>query len=223
MQNFKTMATDNALAIGQRVTQTFNKFTAPVKQCHALLVTVSMASLLSGCFINAYPAQHSLCQADALSNWKYNRVQSQLDQKEGRYFFSVRDESWNSKAITSGLLSGVYWIKLDGSPIPRDRGLPVMAYDPAKAYIEVQGKRIPAIPRIWTGAEMPETEVTLPVNFTHKTYFLAFPVTLDKFDTFRVGFGSAWLNGVEIPLPAYESCNTSVHFDWDFSTHHWIA
>ena len=95
---------------------------------------------------------------------------------------------------------------------------PEMVFDPREAVIEIDGRRIAALPHLWeadivNGHYRPAKEVPTPANLNllGRAVPTSFFITFSMPDpgarsTYRFHPGSIDLDGVSTPLPAFSSC-----------------
>jgi len=122
-------------------------------------------------------------------------------------------------------LQGVYWVGVHGITLGAGAGeyAPPMIYDSGDAELEVSGRKIKAIRRLWrsdTGVDG-LSEVSVPANLNVRgkivspSFYIAFPVKIDDPMTeFVFRSGTILLDGVRYPLPVYKSCYDHGGFRW---------
>jgi len=124
-------------------------------------------------------------------------------------------------------LQNIYTIAIEGTTSGLGAGerAPPVIYDPNEAELEVKGKKIKALRRLWrsddSGDTSPPPEVSIPANLNvlgkvlSSTFYIAFPIKIDDPKTqFVFRPGTILLDGTRYPLPVYKSCYESGGFRW---------
>jgi hypothetical protein len=186
---------------------------------------------LSGCLVSPTIQfeKVALCKAEPGSAWKGEGTTVVLERDGVRYMVQVvedrqPDENFYWVQLNVNSTSGS-WV--DGKYVPSESRLP-MIYDPKDAWIEVNGKRTAALPKLWTGTGGPapstrgrELPVPADVNPTgakvYNDVFIGFPIRAPwSRETYRFSPGSITIGGVKTPLPTFDSCFSPIRTGWDY-------
>jgi hypothetical protein len=186
---------------------------------------------LSGCLVTPTVQFEKvyLCKAEPGSVWKGEGTNVVLDRDGVRYRFQVvegqqPDENFYWVQLN---VDSEYGTKVDGKYVPSKNRLP-MIYDPTDAWIEVNGKRTAAVPKLWAGSGGPSAsrrglELPVPANVnppSDKVYndvFIGFPIRAPwSREKYRFNPGSIMIDGVKTPLPVFESCFSPIRTGWDY-------
>jgi hypothetical protein len=186
---------------------------------------------LSGCLVSPTIQfeKVALCKAEPGSAWTGDGTYVSLERDGVRYRFQVVEGQPPEEDF--------YWIKLDvtseagtwvdGKYVPSKNRLP-MIYDPRDAWIEVNGKRTAALPKMWTarggpipssrGRELPVPADVNPSGATlYNAVLIGFPIRAPwSREKYRFSPGSITIGGVKTPLPIFDSCFSPIRTGWDY-------
>lgn len=187
-----------------------------IRHAAALMSAFSLA----GCFATySYrTAETTLCHSEAGSDWHGRDTSIGLKRDAVAYTFSVDDLGPKNANIHAG--EEKFWINIYAATFGKAAGYraPEMVFDPRKAIIEIDGRRIAALPQLWeadivNGHYRPVKEVPIPANLNllgravPASFFIAFNMPDPRTrSTYRFHPGSIVLDGVRTPLPAFSSC-----------------
>jgi len=186
------------------------------------------AFLLTGC-LSTYSyrtAETTLCQAEAGSDWHGRGTALGFERNGVKYHFRMDD--LGSKNSDRYGAEGKFWVLVDGYTSGSAAGAyaPAMVFDPRDAVIEIDGRRIAALPELWEAAIIrgyyrPLRQVAIPANLNllgrpvPTSFFMAFSMPdPGTHSTYRIHPGSIALDGVKTPLPAFSSCYKSGEGRW---------
>lgn len=175
-------------------------------------------SLLAGC-MGTYahaPENVRLCRAEASGGWTSSGT---LDLDGSEYTLKVSDGG--PAKLVRGPIPHVYWVRVDGYSLGRRAGrrAPPMVYDPAEAFIEIDGRRIPALSRAWEsalvqGVLQPGRELAVPFDLndlardTFLGYFIAFAMPAPGVrSSYVLSPGTVVLDGKRVPIPLQHACH----------------
>jgi hypothetical protein len=189
-----------------------------------------LASALSGCLPTATlehrPEGARICRTVDARGWagegdSWTRALG--DDRHAR--FGWVDEG--STRQIPGPLEGVYWVEFSAFAVgtTRESPRPVLVFDPSTAVLEIGGRPVHALPRLWLAERgeinhVPRTELPVPATLNPGTsindrFFLAFPVPTPRArDTWRIDGGTIAIDGRATALPVAESCFTPSKTWW---------
>jgi len=190
----------------------------------------AILAALAGCLPTATlehrPEESRLCRTVDARGWagKETSWQRALGDDRHAYF------SWGDTGTTRqirGPLEGVAWVEFSAFAVgtTRESPRPTLVFDPSTAVLEIGGRQVHALPRLWLAergeiGNVPRTELAVPATLNpassrNDNFFLAFPVTLPRArDTWRVDGGAITIEGRATALPVAESCFTPARTWW---------
>ena len=192
----------------------------------ALAALAALAGCLPTATLAHRPEAAQLCRTVDARGWTGtgDAWQLTLDGGDRAYF------SWNDAGSTRdvpGPLEGVYWLGFTAFAVAQanEAPRPPMVFDPSTVVLEIGGRRVHALPRLWAsslsrGYHAPTDELPVPGRLTAGSspshdFFLAFPVPTPRArDTWRIDGGAIAIAGREMTLPVAESCFTPSRTWW---------
>lgn len=173
---------------------------------------------LAGC-MGTYvrePERVHLCRAEAAHGWDTSGHQ----ERDGVTYHVKFTDSGSEPEVT-GPIPQVYWVGLQGGTAGSAAGrrAPPMLYDPGEAYIDIDGRRVNALPRLWTAGDVgglsaavqalsPPADLNDPAHRTWRGYYIAFPMRPPAKDArYVISPGTILLDGQRVTLPRQLSCH----------------
>jgi len=193
-------------------------------------IVVAALAALAGCLPTATlehrPEAAQLCRTVDARGWTGTGATWQLTLDDGDHAYFSWSDAGSTRDV-AGPIEGVYWVGFSAFTVSRlqDGPRPVMVFDPSTAVLEIGGRRVHALPRLWAselaaGYYAPKTELPVPGrlsggSFMGHDFFLAFPVPSPRArDTWRVDAGTITIEGRDTPLPVAQSCFTPSKTWW---------
>lgn len=197
------------------------------------LAAVTTLFALSGCMAWPYVQlpKVELCKAEPGSAWKGLGTRLTLARDGVEYTVQVEERR--------DLGDDAYWVllefdsykpavKVDGKYVLPKEKVP-MTFDPKDAWVEVNGKRTPAVPTLWApmdrtaGVPHPGPVMPAPANVNRERsvlygeVFIRFDIPSPRSgDTYRLSPGAITIDGVATPLPVFASCRMPGSAGWDY-------
>jgi hypothetical protein len=180
---------------------------------------------LSGCLAVPYVEfeKVALCKVEPGSAWKNAGPHFTLERDGVTYHAQVeerRDLGDDAYWVLLSVDSYQPAIKVEGKYVLPKEKMP-MIYDPKDAWIEVNGRRIAAVPTMWapmrgaTGQPRPGPVMSAPANVNRERsvlygeVFIRFDISPPQSrDKYRLSPGAIMIGGVATPLPVFDSCFT---------------
>ena len=195
-----------------------------MKPPHLLGSLLALASTgLAGCMatLEHTPDTAHICSTADARGWKGSGSDWGLA-RDGQPYWSFGLIDDGSRHSVDGPLKDVYWVMFSAGTFGSGVGAPrlPMVYDPADAVLQVGGREVHALPRLWTAEQragyfVPTRELAVPARLNApdipfpEWFYLAFPVKPPRAsDTWRIDSGSILLDGQRVPLPVGQSCFT---------------
>jgi hypothetical protein len=202
------------------------------RSCFHIATAMTLLAL-SGCLGRPYVRleKASLCMAEPGTAWTGDGTDVVLERDGVRYHVQIADRGqlddnptyWVQLAVESS-----HGTRVDGRYVPGKEKMP-MIYDPKDAWIEVNGKRTAALPKLWKrmeasgGLPRPGPEMPVPANVNpqngilYNDVFIGFdiPAPLSR-DKYRLSPGSITIGGVATPLPVFDSCFSATTAGWNW-------
>ncbi len=187
------------------------------------VLATSMVSLLAfaGCSLEHSSEKVSICKVVDQQGWLIEKdwpTSAKLEESGITYSFDVQDDESGGKK--RGSAPSAFWIKVTGMTIgsanPKLRR--PFVYDPTEAVLEIEGKRVSAIPKIWfseqvNGIYQPVSETPIPTDLNIEyqrltaSFFIGFPIPPPTAkQTYKFHPGTALLDGKRVNLPSFGSC-----------------
>jgi hypothetical protein len=177
---------------------------------------------LSGCLVSPTIQfeKVALCKAEPGSAWKGEGTDVVLERDGVRYRFQVVEGQQSDENF--------YWVQLNVNSESGTKNRLPMIYDPQDAWIDVDGKRTAALPKLWMGSGGPAPssrgrELPVPANVNppgdavYNAVFIGFPIRAPwSREKYRFSPGSITIGGVKTPLPVFDSCFSPVRTGWDY-------
>jgi hypothetical protein len=197
------------------------------------LAAVTTLFALSGCMAWPYVQfpKAELCKAEPGSAWKGPGTWQTLTRDGVQYTAQIeerRDLGDDAYWVLLKFNSDKPAVKIDGKYVLSKEKVP-MIYDPKDAWVEVNGKRTPAVPTLWApmdsaaGVPHPGPVMPAPANVNRERsvlygeVFVRFDIPpLGSGDTYRFSPGTITIDGVATPLPVFASCRTPARAGLDY-------
>jgi hypothetical protein len=198
-------------------------------RCVRVVAIAIVASSIFGCAatLQHRPEVSALCNPAESNGWTGYETRWESRIITGNdYIFTLMDKG--SRGGITGPVDHVYWVMFGAMTSGSAVGFPrlPMVYDPSSAVVEIDGRRVHALPRLWRAEQVrgdfvPTSEVAVPADLNvpdarfPNWYYMAFPMhTPRASDQWRLAGGTILLDGVQTPLPVAESCHTDADTRW---------
>jgi hypothetical protein len=190
------------------------------------LLFIASVSGLQGCVAtySYHPENVRTCKTEAGSEWSGGGTNLRLIQPNASYSFHLTDQGSNN--VGSFVKTDMFLVMVYGASFGKLAGMyvPEMLYDPSNAFIEIDGKKILAMPKIWeanlvNGYYGPTKELPAPTNLNvirpvPQNFFIGFKFDPSPGDTYRIHVGKIILDGKETALPTFLSCYKEGYGKW---------
>jgi len=198
--------------------------------CLRTPIVLAALAALAGCLPTATlehrPEEARLCRTVDARGWNGADTSWRYTLDDGDMVSFDWSDAGSSRDIP-GPLEGVYWVEFGASSRGRtaEAPRPTMVFDPSTAVLEIGGRQVHALPRLWTselakGTYAPASELPVPARLSagslmSRNFFLAFPVPVPRArDTWRIDGGTIAIEGRDMSLPVAQSCFTPARTWW---------